>query len=391
MSISGPELLELTEELESYYDRYASCFARSEGRVLARVYAQGQLGEVERKSLEPIADRAGISPRSLQLFFTRNGWDEEQMLCEYQQQVAQELEAGGIFVVDETSDAKKGDWTAGVGRQYCGESGKIDNCIVSVHTAYVSGEQHTLLDGTLFMPEDWDSCPSDHWANRRRERAQVPETVRHQPKTDLSLAQTEQALSRGIAGRYVSADALYGGSPSWRKGLDELELIYVVEVPCRLYGRLNHDQAQAQTIAQLVTHPRVKAKPVKRYTVHDTHKGPEVWACRQIEFIEQATNAPACRQRLLIAHNERTGETKYFLSNAPKRLSMGACLKVAFTRWRIERCFQDCKSELGMNHAELRTYRGLRRHFILTAINYYFLLSRVRQMGEKRPHRFSTR
>ena len=42
-----------------------------------------------------------------------------------------------------------------------------------------------------------------------------------------------------------------------------------------------------------------------------------------------------------------------------------------------------------MNHAELRTYRGLRRHFILTAINYYFLLSQVRALGEKRSERFA--
>ncbi len=48
-------------------------------------------------------------------------------------------------------------------------------------------------------------------------------------------------------------------------------------------------------------------------------------------------------------------------------------MRVAFSRWRIERCFQDCKTELGMNHAELRTYTGLHRHFILTAINYFFL------------------
>ena len=56
---------------------------------------------------------------------------------------------------------------------------------------------------------------------------------------------------------------------------------------------------------------------------------------------------------------------------------MRAVVRVAFSRWQVERCFQDCKTELGLNHAELRNYRGLHRHLILTAINYYFLQDRL--------------
>ena len=69
----------------------------------------------------------------------------------------------------------------------------------------------------------------------------------------------------------------------------------------------------------------------------------------------------------------RTGEVKYFLSNAPETTPLTELVRVAFSRWHVERCFQDCKTELGLNHAELRNYKGLHRHLILTAVNYYFL------------------
>lgn len=296
-------------------------------------------------------------------------------------------ELGGedsIFVIDETSDAKKGQWTAGVARQYCGESGKIDNCIVSVHTAYVRENRHTLLDGELFLPESWDAQPDDERVREKRQRAQIPDTVGHQPKTVLALRQIKQALANEVPGRYVTADALYGGAPWWRAELARLGLIYVVEVPNRIYGWIGQCQGAPRTLKALAaTHRSLRCGQKKYYTTHETDKGPEVWQCRRVVFIEQADTAPEVPQYLLMARNVRTKEVKFFLTNAPRTMSTPACLKVAFSRWRIERCFQDCKGELGLNHAEIRTYRGLRRHFILTAINYYFLQTRVHQSGEK--------
>jgi SRSO17 transposase len=379
----------MADELDAYYRDFDDCFSRSEGRQMIRRFARGQLGPIERKSLEPIADKEGITPRSLQFFFSRNEWDEEQTLACHQQRVGREWGAAdAIFVIDETSDGKKGEWTAGIAPQYCGESGKIDNCIVSVHTAYVSGGRHCLLDGTLFLPENWN--PEVPEAELKRTRAQIPEDIVHQPKTVLALEQLKRALAHGVPGGYVTADELYGGAPWWRQAVAQLGLTYVVEVPNRLYGWIDRRQGEAQALEPLLlTHPKLK-RLRQRYTVHHTDKGPEVWACRRVRFIEQAENAPTEAQTLLVAYNERTGEIKYFLTNAAATLSTAACLKVAFSRWRIERCFEDCKGELGLNHAELRTYRGLRRHFILTAINYYFLLTRVQATGEKKSQRRAT-
>ncbi len=384
--MTGEELLKLSDELDAYYREYDECFSRSEGRDMIRVFARGQLGPIKRKSLEPIADSEQVDPRALQWFFSRNEWDGDRALEKHQRRVAREMGGeDGIFVIDETSDAKKGHWTAGIERQYCGESGKIDNCIVSVHTSYVRDGRHCLLDGELFLPESWNPQPDDAHIECKRLRARLPEEVVHRPETEMALEQIRQALGNGVAGRYVSADELYGGAPWWRREPGVLKLIYVVEVPNRIHGWIGRRQGPARSLKTLLaSHRSLYAGRKKYYRTHETDKGPEVWACRRVVFFEQAEAAPQHEQALLVARNVRTGEVKFFLSNAPTTMGTPACLKVAFSRWRVERCFQDCKGEIGLNHAEIRTWRGLRRHFILSTINYYFLQSRVRDAGGKK-------
>src|SRR4029077_8807028 len=71
-------------------------------------------------------------------------------------------------------------------------------------------------------------------------------------------------------------------------------------------------------------------------------------------------------------------EVKFFVSNAPPETSVGTLLLAAFSRWRVERCFQDQKSEIGLDQYEGRRYLGLKRHLILSSVSYLFL-ARVRQ------------
>lgn len=222
--MTGAERLRMADELNAYYRDFDDCVARREGHRWLRMYACGQLGPLERKALEPIADAEGMAPRTLQWFFRRNGRDEERVPAVHQRRVAEELGGeGGIFVIDETSDAKKGEWTTGtvrlaVARQYCGKSGKIDNGIVSLHIAYIREDQHALLDGELFLPrggpsERWYPDSDDPLIAAKRQRAQIPDEVVHRPKTVLALEQLDRARANGVQGRYVTADERYGGAP----------------------------------------------------------------------------------------------------------------------------------------------------------------------------------
>lgn len=405
--MTGSELLGLTDELEEYLASFDELFWRAESRAHFRVFVRGQMGPLERKSLEPIADAGDVPPRALQQFFSEYRWDEDGARDRLQKKIAAGYGSeNAVFVVDETSDAKKGQWTAGVARQYCGESGKVENCIVTVHVTYAHGDFHALLDGELFLPEQWNPNAVDAEVTEKRERAGIPDTVVHESKPAMALRQVRRAKANGVPGRWVSADENYGAKPWWRSAVGAEGLWYVVEVPKDTMGwvrepqwgaarrtrtgrpswaRPSHPAQKVEAVASAVSGWRFKQWA--RYQVHDTQKGPEVWEFKAGQFWEQGENAPSGSQWLLIARNVRTGEVKYFLSNAPADALLRTLVRVAFSRWHVERCFQDCKTELGLNHAELRNYRGLHRHLILTAISYFFLQDQLQLYQRKKKDR----
>ena len=58
-------------------------------------------------------------------------------------------------MIDPSAFPKKGNESVGVQRQWCGRLGKVDNCQVGVFLAYVSAEEHALVDTRLYLPKSW--------------------------------------------------------------------------------------------------------------------------------------------------------------------------------------------------------------------------------------------
>ena len=216
----------LKPELRKYLQRFADCFKRSDTRGHLSVYVGGQLSDLPRKNCEPIADAQGIPPRTLQQFLSLLDWDHGLMKTKLQQLIAEE-HAGphSVGIIDETGCPKKGEKTPGVQRQWCGATGKKDNCVVTVHLGYAVADFHCLVDSELFLPESWSS-------DRPRCRAaQIPDDMVHRPKPDIALELDDRARSNGIVFAWVTVDEGYGspgapgfsmlcgpaGSASWRK------------------------------------------------------------------------------------------------------------------------------------------------------------------------------
>ena len=379
--MNAAQLLAAADSLNPFLAQFHPCFPRRENREWLAVFSRGQLGDLLRKSLEPIALEAGLQARPLQLFFDTHTWDELGVRARLQSIVAERFgSADGIFLVDETSDAKKGEHTAGVGHQYCGESGKIDNCIVSVHLGYTDGVDHALIDGELFLPEHWDAA-AGAVARKRRLEVGIPADVGHVNKPQMSVLQLKRAKENGVPGMWVTGDEAYGGNGNWRGGVAELGLYYVAEVPGKLVGWTSADAGLTPTrsIADVAAGMRAGGE---RWRVHEGAKGPEIWKVQRRTFYTSSGEGDGAHAgTLLVAQHAKTKEVKYFLSNAPAGTRTGRLLRVAFSRWRIERCFQDAKTELGLNHAEMRNYRGIQRHLILTSVTYLFLVLLQRAGG----------
>src|SRR3954451_18351558 len=132
--------------------------------------------------------------------------------------------------------------------------------------------------------------------------------------------------------------------------------------------------------------PRLRDQPWRRFRVKDGHKGPMVWEVKHLRFYSVGEDGlPGTPLHLIIARDAlNPDEVKFFVSNAPEGAPVQAMLLVAFSRWRVERCFEDQKGEIGLDQYEGRRYRGLKRHLILSCVSYLFL-SRMRKEfgGEK--------
>ena len=118
----------------------------------------------------------------------------------------------------------------------------------------------------------------------------------------------------------------------------------------------------------------------------DGEKGPLVWEVKHtLIYPKDEGGLPDKPYHLVVARNVlNRDEIKYFISNASPNTRLRTLLQVGFSRWRIERCFEDQKGEVGLDHYEGRRWMGLKRHLAITAVSYLFL-ARVHQQhrGEK--------
>jgi SRSO17 transposase len=404
--MTADEILALRPRLQQFLRRSDDCFVKDSTRDHLRVYVHGQLSDLLRKSIEPIALAAQMPPKTLQQFLTLAKWDHLLMRDRLQQLVAScHRSPQTIGVFDETSCPKKGDKTPGVQHQYCGATGKNDNCIVTVHLALADGPFHCLLDSELFLPEAWSQ-------DRARCRtAGIPEALVYRPKWQIALELYDLACGNGLVFSWVTFDEDYGGKPGFLRGLVARGQRFLGEVPSSLTGwiepppitdrpyrkggkgrprktpRLRSDSPAAWSLKDhLESSPALVDQPWRTYHVKDTDKGPLVWEAKRVTLVVKDENdLPGLRLEWLAARNVLNREKiKYFVSNAAAELPTDLLLLVGFTRWHVERCFEDTKSELGFDHWEGRSYLGLKRHQIVSAVSYWMLAEVRRELrGEK--------
>ena len=170
------------------------CFLRSESRDNFFRYMVGQFSDIERKSIEPIAINVlNGQVRSMQRFVSDTYWDEKKILHKYRSMINEDLGSpNGVIIFDESGFVKKGDDSAGVGKQYCGTVGKVENCQVGVFAAYASQYGYCLLDRRLFIPEKWFT---DEYAERRN-KCRFPDELEFKTKPQLAIDMFEQLVEQ---------------------------------------------------------------------------------------------------------------------------------------------------------------------------------------------------
>ncbi|MHC4066173.1 MAG: IS701 family transposase [Planctomycetota bacterium] len=399
--MNAVQIREVGKGIKAYLRGFSDCFGRCDSRAYLRVYVQGQTSDLQRKSAEPMALRAQVPPRSLQAFLGLLSWDEQRMVERVQQIVARDHgHPYAIGIVDETGSPKKGRHTAGVQRQWCGRTGKVDNCVVSVHLGYTAGRFHCLLDSDLFLPKSWADDPA------RRQEVGIPEEVEYRSKPQIALDQIRRALGNGLRVAAWTFDEHYGQSYAFLDGLDALGQTYVAEVPCtfrgwaapprvlyratpqemrrkgqkRRFPRLAKTAAKTSQVRNLLVHsPAFTDQPWTPIHLKDGEKGPLVREVKVVAFWMKRNGLPTRPHWLIVARNpEAPDEQKYFVSNAPAGCPLEWLVYVGYARWPIEECFKEEKDELGFDHFEVRGWRSIHRHMALTQVSHLYL-NRMRE------------
>lgn len=393
-------LLSLKPALDRFLQEFDDCAVVPTRRHIA-TYVRGQLGPLPRKSIEPIALDANVAPRTLQEFLSLHRWDEDLMRTKLQERIrGSHSGRHAIGVIDETSFAKKGDKTPGVQRQYCGATGKTDNCSVSVHLGVADADFHALVDAELYLPESWSNDRS------RCQAAKIPDDMTYRPKTQIALELIDRAVANGLEFGWFTFDEGYGTKPPFLAALIARGHRYIGEVAKTFMG-----WAQPPIVLEGPEEPRngrprhfprladgsVPARPVQElacqidlshkrtYHIKDTDKGPEVWHVGWMPFYPEMDGLPGPVHWLIVALPEAGGDAKYFVSNASPGVPLEVLLHVAFARWHIERCFEDDKGEIGLDHFEVRNYRSLKRHLILSAVSFLFLAETNQKLRGGKP------
>jgi SRSO17 transposase len=335
--------------------RLAPYFERAEPRRRALACLQGLLSPAERKNSWQLAEVSGdASPYGLQHLLRRARWEPDAVRDELRSYVIQHLgDPEAVLVIDETGFLKKGRYSAGVARQYSGTAGRIENCQIGVFLAYASRHGYTLLDRELYLPEAWTND------RVRCQQAGITAAQRFATKPALAKQMLQRTLAAGVPAQWVTGDSVYGDDRRLRMWLESCPQAYVLTVSGKEYVWLDWQQRRVSTI--------LAALPEDgwiRLSAGEGTKGPRWYDWRWLPLA--APLEPGWCRRLLIRRSaSEPTDMAASVVFAPEDTPLEEVVRVAGRRWTIESCFEAAKSEVGLDHYEVRSWTGWYRHITL--------------------------
>jgi SRSO17 transposase len=412
------EIAEIRPRLAAFAVQMLGGLPRKDQRATGELYARGLLTDGRRKSMQPMAARLGVDHQRLQQFITSSTWDYAAVRRNVARWFAsaQPVEA---LVVDDTGFAKDGSASPCVARQYSGTLGKTGNCQAGVSVHLVNEHASCAADWRLFCPQSWDDTALEDpaaaaRAARRRQRAGLPDEIRHVEKWRLALEMIDEMTGPGgwgvldqaaAAGRprpVAVGDAGYGDNTTFRLELTDRGWQYVVAVKGTTSARPRG--AVPQTMAYggqgRPSVPRYRAKPLslRQLALASADQiQPVTWrqgtrATRGNPAAAMTSHFLAIRVRpanrdipraadgslpecwLLAEWPPQAEEpTDYWLSTLPPDTPIAELVRLAKIRWRIEHDYRELKTGLGLDHFEGRSFTGWHRHVTLAALAQAFI------------------
>jgi SRSO17 transposase len=381
---------------ESRFDRFVTPFLEAwrfkKRKLWAPLYLRGLLLPGERKSIEPIAER--VAPgheQELRHFVSESEWDDEAIEEVLWDRVDAMVGGGDSFlIIDDTALPKKGSESVGVAHQYCGALGKQANCQCLVSLTLAKDDVPVPLALKLYLPDDWASD------SKRRAKVGVPEEVVFREKWRIALDEVKRVRRASVRFHTVLADAGYGACSEFRSELSALGYTWAVGVLSNQHVYPTHATTRMPRPSPRGGRPRKRA--VSSHAARDVGEVIDALGKSAFRSVSWRTGSKgplrarfaACRVRVAdggkgrdgarlpgsevwLVCEQRASERKYYVTNHPINTTLGDLAAAIKARWSCEQVHQQLKEELGLDHFEGRSWRGLHHHALLTMISFAFL------------------
>ena len=342
----------------------------------------------ELSNIERITEKMSYDYHQMQHFITESPWDSREVLDKVSHNVSRFLPKRKLtgLLIDETGIEKKGDHSVGVGHQYCGNVGKTCNSQVAVLGCLSNGDFASPVDARLYLPIDW--CKD----SARCDVAGIPESEREfKTKPRIALEIVRHQLNLGRRFEFVGGDGLYGNDVNLTEGIEELGLVYMLDI--------HSDQPVYLERPQLIVPPKkgkggrtpTKLKPdvekikVNQYmkslseeewvhiAVRNTAKGELTgdYHFKQVYIWDKAHSNRILGRLLVIRRTENNNgdfEYKYSFTNANlEQYTRKAIAYMQAQRFFVEHCIKESKQILGFDQFQTRKWISWNHQ---TALNF---------------------
>jgi SRSO17 transposase len=359
-----------TEAIDRFCSAFDDLFARYEERTALRQYLIGLLlpREHNKTLVELGAIVPGANRQALHHFLHDAPWDAEALnrrrLQQWQAHPYLGPHAGGVLIVDETGDPKRGSRIVLAAQQYLGKLGHVANGVVAVTSHWADGSRHVPLGVKAYRP-----------ASRLLKGRKDPD---FHSKPALAWQLIEEARAADIPFRLVVADSIYGENADLEAKLFSAQIPYIMGLkPSHGTWQQVDDPANLPAFTPAEAAQRLPLEAWVRTVRFDSH-GKEL--VRYIAELELGTAyGPTKGIRLSAATLDpkqlKPESTWYLATSLPlAQVSAEQVYEIYRLRDWIEHYYKPVKHELGWADYQMRTERAIVRHWQLVMLAYTFSL-----------------
>jgi SRSO17 transposase len=359
-----------TEAIDLFCAAFDDLFGRYEERRALRQYLIGLL--LPREHNKTLVELASIVPgadrQALHHFMHDAPWDAEALnrrrLERWQAHPYLGPHAGGVLIVDETGDPKRGQRIVLAAQQYLGKLGHVANGVVAVTSHWADGARHVPLGVKPYRP-----------ASRLPKGRKDPA---FHTKPELAWQLIEEARAAGVPFRLVVADSVYGENLTLEARLYAAQIPYIMGLrPSHGTWQEVNDPANPPAFTPAEAAQRLPLEAWERTVRFDTH-GKEL--VRYIAELELGPSyGPTKGTRLIAATLDpqllKPESTWYLATSLPlSEVSAEQVYEIYRLRDWIEHFYKPVKHELGWADYQMRPERAIVRHWQLVMLAYTFSL-----------------